>query len=64
MAFVKTLFLPALRMIVAPPIFFSLVAGFLVLIERPLDTFRSAVNVEDDLNGAIVVQRRLRAKTQ
>lgn len=35
--------------------------GILLLIERPLDTFRTAVNVEGDLIGAIVVQRRLRA---
>lgn len=34
--------------------------GILLLIERPLDTFRTAVNVEGDLIGAIVVQRRLR----
>lgn len=34
--------------------------GILLLIERPLDTFRTAVNVEGDLIGAIVVQNRLR----
>lgn len=34
--------------------------GILLLIERPLDTFRTAVNVEGDLIGAIVVQRHLR----
>ena len=33
--------------------------GILLLIERPLDTFRTAVNVEGDLIGAIVVSRRL-----
>jgi len=38
--------------------------GILLLIERPLDTFRTAVNVEGDLIGAIVVQRRLRATNQ
>lgn len=31
--------------------------GLLLLIERPLDTFRTAVNVEGDLVGALVVQR-------
>jgi Na+/H+-dicarboxylate symporter len=31
--------------------------GLLLLIERPLDTFRTAVNVEGDLIGAIVAQR-------
>jgi len=34
--------------------------GILLLIERPLDTFRTAVNVQGDLIGAIVVQRWLR----
>jgi Na+/H+-dicarboxylate symporter len=33
--------------------------GILLLIERPLDTFRTAVNVEGDIIGALVVQRRL-----
>ncbi len=32
--------------------------GILLLIERPLDTFRTAVNVEGDLVGCIVVQHR------
>jgi Na+/H+-dicarboxylate symporter len=31
--------------------------GLLLLIERPLDTFRTAVNVEGDLVGALVAQR-------
>jgi len=31
--------------------------GLLLLIERPLDTFRTAVNVEGDLIGAIIAQR-------
>ncbi len=33
--------------------------GILMVIERPLDTFRTAVNVEGDIIGAIVVQNRL-----
>ncbi len=31
--------------------------GLLLLIERPLDTFRTAVNVEGDLIGAVIAQR-------
>ena len=31
--------------------------GLLLLIERPLDTFRTAVNVEGDIVGALVVSR-------
>ena len=31
--------------------------GLLLLIERPLDTFRTAVNVEGDLIGSVVCQR-------
>ncbi|MCP5179654.1 MAG: dicarboxylate/amino acid:cation symporter [Pseudomonadales bacterium] len=31
--------------------------GLLLLIERPLDTFRTAVNVEGDLVGCVVTQR-------
>ena len=33
--------------------------GILMVIERPLDTFRTAVNVEGDMIGALVTQRRL-----
>ena len=32
--------------------------GILLLIERPLDTFRTAVNVEGDLIGCLVVGNR------
>lgn len=31
--------------------------GLLLLVERPLDTFRTAVNVQGDMVGALVVQR-------
>jgi Na+/H+-dicarboxylate symporter len=31
--------------------------GLLLLIERPLDTFRTAVNVEGDLVGCLVAKR-------
>jgi Na+/H+-dicarboxylate symporter len=31
--------------------------GLLLLIERPLDTFRTAVNVEGDLVGSLIAQR-------
>jgi Na+/H+-dicarboxylate symporter len=31
--------------------------ALLLLIERPLDTFRTAVNVEGDLVGAMVAER-------
>jgi L-cystine uptake protein TcyP (sodium:dicarboxylate symporter family) len=31
--------------------------GILLVVERPLDTIRTAVNVEGDLIGAIVTQR-------
>ncbi|MBT5890635.1 MAG: cation:dicarboxylase symporter family transporter, partial [Chromatiales bacterium] len=33
--------------------------GILLVIERPLDTIRTAVNVEGDMVGALVVQRQL-----
>jgi Na+/H+-dicarboxylate symporter len=33
--------------------------GLLMVIERPLDTFRTAVNVEGDLIGTVVIQTRL-----
>jgi Na+/H+-dicarboxylate symporter len=33
--------------------------GILMVIERPLDTFRTAVNVEGDMIGALVTQRHL-----
>ncbi|MBL4688545.1 MAG: dicarboxylate/amino acid:cation symporter [Nannocystaceae bacterium] len=33
--------------------------GILLVVERPLDTFRTAVNVEGDMIGALVTQRRL-----
>ncbi len=33
--------------------------GILMVIERPLDTFRTAVNVEGDMIGALITQRRL-----
>lgn len=33
--------------------------GILLVIERPLDTFRTAVNVEGDIIGAVVTQRYL-----
>jgi Na+/H+-dicarboxylate symporter len=33
--------------------------GLLLVIERPLDTFRTAVNVEGDLIGTLVIQSRL-----
>ncbi|MEM6291932.1 MAG: dicarboxylate/amino acid:cation symporter [Myxococcota bacterium] len=33
--------------------------GILLVIERPLDTFRTAVNVEGDMIGALITQRRL-----
>jgi Na+/H+-dicarboxylate symporter len=32
--------------------------GILLLIERPLDTIRTAVNVEGDLVGCLVAKRR------
>ena len=31
--------------------------GILLVVERPLDTIRTAVNVEGDLIGALVTQR-------
>jgi Na+/H+-dicarboxylate symporter len=34
--------------------------GILLVVERPLDTFRTAVNVEGDIIGALVVSRFLR----
>ncbi len=36
--------------------------GILLVIERPLDTFRTAVNVEGDIIGAVVTQRYLNKK--
>ena len=36
--------------------------GILMVIERPLDTIRTAVNVEGDLVGCLVVQRYLDSK--
>lgn len=36
--------------------------GILLVVERPLDTFRTAVNVEGDIVGALVVQRYLGVK--
>jgi len=33
--------------------------GILLVVERPLDTIRTAVNVEGDMVGALVVQRKL-----
>lgn len=34
--------------------------GILLVVERPLDTFRTAVNVEGDLVGALVTQRAMK----
>ncbi len=36
--------------------------GLLLVIERPLDTIRTAVNVEGDLVGSLVVERYLSDK--
>lgn len=36
--------------------------GVLMVIERPLDTFRTAVNVEGDIVGAVVVQNYMNKK--
>ena len=33
--------------------------GILLVIEKPLDTFRTAVNVEGDIIGALVVQKQM-----
>ena len=33
--------------------------GILLVVERPLDTFRTAVNVEGDIVGALVVNKKL-----
>ncbi len=33
--------------------------GILLVLERPLDTIRTSVNVEGDMVGALVVQRQL-----
>ncbi|MEM7220513.1 MAG: dicarboxylate/amino acid:cation symporter [Pseudomonadota bacterium] len=38
--------------------------GILLLVERPLDTFRTAVNVQGDIVGTLVVQRTLRRRGQ
>ncbi len=37
--------------------------GILLIIERPLDTFRTAVNVEGDIIGAMVVERYMAKRT-
>ena len=36
--------------------------GILLVVERPLDTFRTAVNVEGDIVGALVVNKKMRRK--
>ena len=36
--------------------------ALLLLIERPLDTFRTAVNVEGDLAGCLVVEHFITGK--
>jgi Na+/H+-dicarboxylate symporter len=36
--------------------------GLLIVIDKPLDTFRTAVNVQGDMIGAIVTQKYLNAK--
>ena len=33
--------------------------GLLLVVEKPLDTFRTSVNVEGDIVGALVVQNQL-----
>ena len=33
--------------------------ALLLMIERPLDTFRTAVNVQGDLVGSLVVNKRV-----
>jgi len=37
--------------------------GVLLVVERPLDTFRTAVNVEGDMIGAIVTQRLMKEES-
>ena len=37
--------------------------GILLVIDKPLDTFRTAVNVEGDMIGALVTQKYIDAKT-
>jgi Na+/H+-dicarboxylate symporter len=36
--------------------------GILIVIDKPLDTFRTAVNVEGDIIGALVTQNYLNKK--
>jgi Na+/H+-dicarboxylate symporter len=36
--------------------------GILIVIDKPLDTFRTAVNVEGDIIGALVTQKYLNKK--
>ena len=36
--------------------------GILIVIDKPLDTFRTAVNVEGDMIGALVTQNYLNKK--
>jgi L-cystine uptake protein TcyP (sodium:dicarboxylate symporter family) len=36
--------------------------GLLLAVERPLDTIRTAVNVEGDMIGALVTQTRMNAR--
>lgn len=36
--------------------------GILIVIDKPLDTFRTAVNVEGDMIGAIITQKSIEAK--
>lgn len=38
--------------------------GILIVIDKPLDTFRTAVNVEGDIIGALVTQRYIDKKSQ
>ena len=38
--------------------------AILLVIERPLDTFRTAINVEGDLIGSVIVQQHLDRKTR
>ena len=37
--------------------------GILIVIDKPLDTFRTAVNVEGDIIGAIITQKRMDLKS-
>ena len=38
--------------------------GILIVIDKPLDTFRTAVNVEGDIVGALVTQNHINKRTQ